>query len=221
MDNVIKILIVDDHNLIRQGLRMLLEDDPALNVVHCLGSGEEAIGFCRVNEVDVVLMDIVMQGMTGIEATRWLKEQNNNLKVILISTEVTKEFVSAGIQSGINGYLHKDVSANILKESIKTVFDGGKYFTDAVTALVFDDFYKKEVNATQKSTQLPHGLTKREFEVLEKVAEGLSNKEVADRLFVSLKTIETHKSHILSKLGLKNSNELIRYAIQNGIISLA
>jgi DNA-binding NarL/FixJ family response regulator len=217
----IKVLIVDDHRLLRDGLSAILNQVEDIEVVGSVRSGEEAISIFPSLKPDIILMDIMMGGMTGIEATRWIKEQDNNVRVILISSEIKKELVTAGIQCGIDGYLPKDVDQNVLQEAIRTVKKGGRYFNEAITNLVFEDFYqKKKLTNTQGKVTLPNDLTKREQEVLALVASGKSNQEVADDLFISIKTVDTHKNHILDKLGLKNTAELVRYAIKNNLISL-
>lgn len=216
-----KVLLVDDHRLLRDGLAALLRQGEDIEVVGSVPSGEEAISIFPSLKPDVILMDIMMGGMTGIEATRWIKEQDSNVKVILISSEIKKELVTAGIQCGIDGYLPKDVDFDILQQAIRTVRDGGRYFNEAITNLVFEDFYqKKKLTNTQGKVTLPNDLTKREQEVLALVASGKSNQEVADDLFISIKTVDTHKNHILDKLGLKNTAELVKYAIKNKLISL-
>ena len=216
-----KVLIVDDHRLLRDGLSALLSQADDIDIVGSVPSGEEAISIFPSLKPDVILMDIMMGGMTGIEATRWIKEQDPNAKVILISSEIKKELVTAGIQCGIDGYLPKDVDLSVLREAIRTVRNGGRYFNEAITNLVFEDFYqKKKLTNTQGKVTLPNDLTKREQEVLALVAAGKSNQEVADELFISIKTVDTHKNHILDKLGLKNTAELVRYAIKNKLISL-
>jgi DNA-binding NarL/FixJ family response regulator len=217
----IKVLIVDDHRLLRDGLAALLTQADDIEVVGAVPSGEEAISIFPSLKPDVILMDIMMGGMTGIEATRWIKEQDSNMKVILISSEIKKELVTAGIQCGIDGYLPKDVDQSTLTEAIRTVKNGGRYFNEAITNLVFEDFYqKKKLTNTSGKVTLPNDLTKREQEVLALVASGKSNQEVADDLFISIKTVDTHKNHILDKLGLKNTAELVKYAIKNKLISL-
>ena len=217
----IKVLIVDDHRLLRDGLAALLKQAPDIEIVGSVPSGEEAINIFPTLRPDVILMDIMMGGMTGIEATRWVKEQDSHVKVILISSEIKKELVTAGIQCGIDGYLPKDVDFNVLCDAIRTVRGGGRYFNEAITNLVFEDFYqKKKLTNTQGKVTLPNDLTKREQEVLALVASGKSNQEVADDLFISIKTVDTHKNHILDKLGLKNTAELVKYAIKNTLISL-
>lgn len=221
MSDKIRILLVDDHALIREGIRAMLASNE-IDVVGSVSSGEEAVN--KVQEVfpDVVLMDIVLKGMNGIEATRWIREQHSQVKVILLSMEVKKEFLAMGIQCGISGYLHKDVSSDILKEAIRQVFHGGKYFNEAITNLVFEDFYNKTKVAPPSTLKLPAftPLTRREEDVLAEVAQGLSNREVAEKLFISIKTVETHKAHILEKLGLKNTAELVKYAIKHKLVPL-
>ncbi|MEX1241552.1 MAG: response regulator transcription factor [Cyclobacteriaceae bacterium] len=220
-DKKIKVLIVDDHRMLRDGLAALLAQADDIEIVGSVSSGEEAISIFPSIKPDVVLMDIILQGMTGIEATRWLKEQSNDVKVILISSVITKDLVIAGIQCGIDGYLPKDVDINVLSEAIRIVRNGGRHFNEAVTNLVFEEFYqqKKLTNVRGKFT-FPTDLTKREQEVLVLIASGKTNKEVADELSISIKTVDAHKGHVLVKLGLKNTAELVRYAIKNNLIDL-
>jgi DNA-binding NarL/FixJ family response regulator len=215
----IRVMLVDDHNLVRDALAIMLHQVEDMQVVGSVASGEELLGKLKDLNPHVVLMDIMLKGMTGIEATRWIKERDANVKVILLSSEVKKEFVSAGIQSGIDGYLPKDVEKILLIKAIRAVVGGEKYFNEAVTTLIFEDFYKKEktTNETLKQLQITD-LTKRELEVLTLIANGKGNKEVADELHISTKTVDSHKMHILDKLGLKNTAELVKYAIKNNLI---
>jgi DNA-binding NarL/FixJ family response regulator len=218
-DERIKILLVDDHQLIREGIESMLRDTRDIKVIGSVPSGEEAINEVRNNRPDVILMDIMMGGMTGIEATRWIKEDDSTIKVILVTMEISKDYVSAGIKSGVDGYLPKDVDKGTLIQAIHTVHKGERFFNDAIMKLVFEDFYTHE-KLKPKDTKLPNDLTKREFEVLGLVASGKTNKEIAEYLFISIKTVETHKAHIMDKLGLRNTTELVKYAIKHNIISV-
>lgn len=221
MAETIRIMIVDDHRLMRDGLSMLLSQHSDIEVVGTVESGEEAINACAAQSPDVVLMDIMMGGMTGIEATRWIKEQNNGIKVIIISSEIRKDLLEAGIQCGIDGYIPKDIDVETLHQAIHTVFNGGRYFNEAITNLVFEEFYhKKKLTQPSGKITLRNDLTAREQEVLALVADGKTNKEVAEGLFISVKTVDTHKMNILDKLGLRNTAELVKYAIKNKLISL-
>lgn len=216
----IKVLLVDDHTIVRDSMAIMLAQLEDIQIVGSLSSGEELISKMRDLNPDIIIMDIHMKGMTGIEATRWVKERNNKIKVILLSMEVRKDLVSAGIQSGIDGYLPKDVEKAALIEAIRVVSKGEKYFNEAITNLVFEDFYNREVSARQTKQHLQlTDLSKREMEVLQLVASGKSDKEVADQLFISTKTVNTHKMNILGKLGLKNTAELVRYALKHELIA--
>lgn len=215
----IKVLLVDDHQLIRDGIESMLKDTPDIEVIGSVPSGEDAVNEVRQNRPDVILMDILMNGMTGIEATRWIKEDDGTIKIVMVTKEISKDYVSASIKSGVDGYLPKDVDKATLIHAIHTVQRGERFFNDAIMKLVFEDFYSHEKSKTT-NVKLPNDLTKREYEVLALVASGRTNKEVAESLFVSIKTVESHKTHILDKLGLRNTSELVKYAIKHNIISV-
>ncbi len=215
----IKVLITDDHKLVRDGLQSMISRTQDMEVIGSVPSAEECINEVRVNRPDVVLMDILMRGMTGIEASRWIKEIDPTIKVLVVSMEISKEYVSAGIKAGIDGYVAKDADEDTLLLAIRTVHKGERYFNDAIVKLVFENFYTAERLKTTPR-RLPHELTKREYEILGLVASGKTNREVAEGLFISIKTVETHKAHIQEKLGLRNTAELVKYAIQNNIISI-
>jgi DNA-binding NarL/FixJ family response regulator len=220
MDKPIRVAIADDHGLLRQGVISLLLKMDGVEMVGEMASGEEAVNFAQEHHPDVFLIDIVMRGMSGIEATRWIKEQTPGVRIILISSEVNKDFISTGIKSGIDGYLNKDVDAETLLSAIKTVIKGERFFSPEVTALVFQDFYLKEKEGKGLPSKKTTELTKREEEVLTLIAHGKSLKEIADELFLSVKTIETHKLHIQDKLGLSNTAKLVKYAIENNLIEI-
>lgn len=220
MTKKIKVALADDHALMREGLMALLRDNPAIEIVGNVDSGEAAVNLANQMQPDLFLMDIMMKGMTGIEATRWIKEHNPNIKIILVSSEVNKDFITAGIKSGIDGYVPKDTDKETLMTAIDTAMRGERYFSPEITALVFQDFYVKEKGGKGSRTKKTGELTRREEEVLMWIAHGKSLKEVADELFISIKTVETHKMHIQDKLGLKNTAQLVKYAIEHGIIEL-
>jgi DNA-binding NarL/FixJ family response regulator len=220
MKNDINVLLVDDHVIFREGITSLLNQVDNIHVVGGLNNGEDAVSSYKQYSPDIILMDIVMRGMSGVEATRWIKEQDPDVKVILISSEIRSEYISNGIKCGIDGYLPKDADKQMLIEAIRTVHTGGKYFNQAIVNLVFNDFCKSEKEGVKRVKKVSDSLSKRETEVLQLVAEGRTNQEVADLLFISVKTVETHKTHILEKLGLKNTAELVRYAIKQNIITL-
>jgi DNA-binding NarL/FixJ family response regulator len=220
MNKKIRVAIADDHGLVRQGLVSMLSENKDLEVVGTVDSGEAAVNLANEQTPDVFLMDIMMKGMTGIEATRWIKERNPQVRIILVSSEVNKDYIAAGIKSGIDGYLPKETDKEILIQAIHAVMRGERYFDPDITALVFQDFYLKEKEGKGLPTKKTSELTKREEEVLVLIAHGKSLKEVADELFISIKTVETHKMHILDKLNLTNTAQLVKYAIENGVIEV-
>jgi DNA-binding NarL/FixJ family response regulator len=216
----IKVAIADDHGLMRLGLVSMLQEDPAITVVGNVDSGEAAINLSNELSPDIFLMDIVMRGMNGIEATRWIKEHNPRIKIILMSSEVNKDYIKAGIKSGIDGYLHKDTDKETLIMAIHAVINGHQYFSPEIKALVFEDFYLYERDGKRLPTKETQELTKREIEVLTLIANGRSLKEIADELFISVKTVESHKMHTQDKLGLTNTAQLVKFAIENGLIEV-
>lgn len=220
MTDPIRVAIADDHALLRKGIISLLEKAEGIVIAGEMSSGEEAVNFANEHTPDVFLLDIVMRGMTGIEATRWIKEQSPQVKIILISSEVNKDFISAGIKSGIDGYLNKDIDQKTLITAIQTVVKGERYFSPEITALVFQDFFLKEKNGKGLPSKKKTGLSKREEEVLTMIATGKSLKEIAEDLFISVKTVETHKLHIQDKLGLTNTAQLVKYAIEKNLIEV-
>ncbi|HEY9004838.1 response regulator transcription factor [Ohtaekwangia sp.] len=214
----IRAIVVDDHGLVRQGIVSLLRESGEVEILKSVDSGEEAVNMATEYSPDIVLMDIVMKGMTGIEATRWIKEQNPQIKVILLSSEVNKDFIRAGLRSGMDGYLNKDSTSDLLLKAIHSVMKGEKFFGPDVTSLVFDDFSsgtKPKDNDVDKGERPKSSiLSKREEEVLALIAEGKSLRQIGEELFISVKTVETHKLHIQDKLGLSSTAQLVRYALE-------
>jgi DNA-binding NarL/FixJ family response regulator len=220
MKGPIRIAIADDHKLFREGIISLLRKMKGITIIGEMSTGEEAVNFASVHKPDVFLIDILMAGMNGIEAVRWIKEQVPEVRIILISSEVNKEYIADGIKSGIDGYLHKNIDKLTLQNAIKTVMKGEQYFSPEITALVFKDFYLKlkvgkGLPAIKKAV-----LSKREEEVLTLIAQGKKLKEIANELFISIKTVETHKLHIQDKLNLFNTAHLVKYAIENKLIAI-
>ncbi len=220
MGTKVRVAVADDHGLVREGLVSLLQNEDAVEVIGNVDSGEAAINLANQLSPDIFLMDIVMRGMTGIEAARSIKENNPKIKIILISSEVNKDYITAGIKSGIDGYLPKDSDKETLMRAINTAIRGEKYFSPEITALVFQDFYLKEKDGKGLPMKKTHDLTRREEEVLVLIANGKSLREIAESLFISIKTVESHKMHIQDKLGLTNAAQLVKYAIEHDLIEI-
>jgi DNA-binding NarL/FixJ family response regulator len=212
----IRIIIADDHQLFREGLANLLADSKDIEILAQAGNGKEAIAKARELNPDVLIMDIGMPVMDGVEATRKLLQELPGSRVIALSMHADKQYIKGMFEAGASGYLFKNCAYNELITAIRTVHEGKKYLSDRITEIMIQDYLGKE-------EAIPAGdneLTEREAEILKLIAEGVSTNEISERLFVSIKTIGTHKQHILEKLNLKTTTDLVKYAIKKGIISL-
>lgn len=208
----IKVLIADDHQLFREGLANLLFAAPDIEVIAQARDGSEAINKAKHFKPDVVLIDIGMPVMNGIEATRILKKDMPNMKVIAVSMHSDRQYVKGILEAGADGYLLKNCTYQQLTDAIQSVYVGKKTLSDDITNLVIKEYLDPiESEAHNK-------LSERELEVLKLYAEGKSTREIGDKLFISVKTVGTHKQHILEKLELTSVTDMIKYAIKKGLI---
>lgn len=212
----IKILIADDHQLFREGLVNLLSDNSEIEVVGEVEDGEKAIEQAKKLEPDVLIMDIGMPVINGIEATGILKKELPKLKVIGLTMHAEKHFIKGMLEAGASGYLFKNCAYDELIMAIKTVNAGNKYMNSEITDVLIHEYIGKQNDAEAVDPVL----SEREREVLKLMAEGKTSTEIAELLFVSVKTIGTHKQHIYEKLNLNSTADLVKYAIKKGIISL-
>jgi len=208
----IKVLIVDDHALLREGIRSLLASHDDIEVVGEAANGSEAIEKVREVDPDVILMDIAMPIMDGLEATRRIRKQNPNIKIIILTQYDRKDYVLSSIKSGASGFIPKNVIISELVSAIRTTHSGDAFLHPSVAKMVIED-YLRQVEPSPYDR-----LTDREREVLKLVAEGLTNQEIADLLSVSVKTVLGHRTSLMEKLGIHNRTELIKYAIRKGLI---
>jgi two-component system response regulator NreC len=213
----IRILLADDHTVVRDGLRALLEKQPDMTVVGEAADGRDSVRLAEEHLPDVVVMDIAMPNMNGIEATRRILAANPRTNIVMLSMHQDESYVLRSLKAGAKGYLLKDSLRADVIEAIRTVSQGRSFLTRKVSRLLQEDYIRQmERRGLEDSYDL---LTDREREVLQLVAEGKTNKEVALLLNISLTTVETHRTHILQKLGLHSVPELILYAVRKGIIS--
>lgn len=213
----IRVLVADDHKILREGLRSLLESQDDMEVVAEAEDGRTAVGLARELKPDVVVMDVAMPDLNGIEATRQIVADSPNVAVIGLSMHSDRRFVAGMLSAGAYGYLLKDCTFDELVEAIRSVVAGRRYLSPAVTGVVVDDYVRR---LTKEESVPCSVLTAREREVLQLLAEGKSTKEMASQLHVSVKTIETHRQKIMEKLGLHSVAELTKYAIREGLVSL-
>lgn len=216
----IRVLLVDDQPLLRTGFRMILSAEPDLQVVGEAGDGEAAVEIARRFRPDVVLMDIRMPGMDGIAATRALAGPGveEPIKVLILTTFGLDEYVVESLRAGASGFLLKDAPAEDLVEAIRIVAAGEALLAPSVTRRLLDRIATRLPSASEQASAVLSELTERELEVLKLVARGLSNAEIAQKLFVSETTVKTHVSRVLGKLGLRDRVQAVILAYESGLV---
>lgn len=217
----IRVLLVDDHQIVRDGLRSLLGKQMDIEVIGEADNGRDALVLARELLPDVVVMDIGMRELNGIDATRQLKTEHPAVKVVALSMHSDRRYVSEMLAAGASGYLLKDSAFDELTLAIRSVAAGQMFLSQGVSGTVLDD-YVRRLTGTGGDAPASGGkaLSPREREVLQLIAEGASTKEVAARLHLSVKTVETHRRQIMDKLGIYNIAGLIKYAVREGLASL-
>ncbi|MDZ7722672.1 MAG: response regulator transcription factor [candidate division KSB1 bacterium] len=213
----ISILIADDHEILRSGLRSLLSENKQFDIIAEASDGREALTKAEELKPDVIVMDISMPGMNGMEATRQILEKEGEIKIIALSVHSDKQFIAGMLQAGASGYLLKDCAVDELEEAITTVIHGDTYLSSRITGTVVQHF--RDILNSQHTSAFDV-LTEREREVLQLIAEGGNTKEIAAKLYVSVKTIETHRQNLMNKLKIYNIPDLVKYAIREGLVSL-
>ncbi len=213
----IGLLLVDDHEVVRSGLRMLLESQLDIKILGEASTGAEAIQLSEELEPDVVVMDITLPDITGIEATRKLKERQPEVAVIALTIHEDEQYFFEMLQAGASGYVPKRAAPEDLVAAIRAAFAGEIYlYPSLAKALVSDYLGRSRSNPAEATLE---ALTPREEEVLELLAEGLSNEEIADRLVISRHTVARHRENLMGKLNLHSRSELVKYAIRKGLIA--
>ena len=212
----LRVLLGDDHTVLRQGLRKILEDRRDWRVVAEAGNGRDAVREAIELNPDIAVLDIGMPLLNGIEATRQIVKRMPGVRVLILSMHSDQAYVTQAVQAGARGYLLKESAGEELIAAITAVAAGKSFFSPAVAQVVFDDYVR---SLTERGiTDRYDALSEREREVLQLVAEGKSSKEIADVLSISPATVETHRTHLLQKLGLRNTAEVVRFAARRGIV---
>jgi DNA-binding NarL/FixJ family response regulator len=214
---VISVLLVDDHSLIRMGFRLVLDAEPDIEVVGEAADGAAAVAMCAALRPDVVLMDVRMPGHDGIEATRDIVAAGLPSKVLILTTFDLDDYIYAGLRAGASGFLLKDVTAERLIDAVRVIAAGDGLLAPGVTRRLISEFAQRPTDESQPRPALDE-LTPRETQVLQLVAEGLSNPEIATRLVVAEETVKTHVSHVLSKLGLRDRTQAVVAAYESGLV---
>lgn len=213
----IRILLADDHQLMRSGIRLMLEREADLSVVGEAGDGREAVALAKSLRPDVVVMDIGMANLNGIEAAQQMTGDRPEIAVVMLSMHSDESYVLRALKAGARGYLLKDSAEADLIKAVHAVAGGKSFFSPAVSKVLLDDYVRKlRRSGTEDAYDL---LTPREREVLQLIAEGKSNKDIANLLNLSVYTVESHRANLMEKLNVRGLPELILYAVRKGIIS--
>ena len=215
--NPVRIVLADDHTVMRNGLRLLLERQPHLQVVGEAADGRQAVSLSESANPDVVIMDIGMPNLNGIEAARQIVNHNPHTAIAILSMHSDESYVIRALKAGARAYLLKDSAEADLLAAVRALTEGKSFFSPAISKILVEDYMRQlESRGAEDTYEL---LTNREREILQLLAEGRTNKEVANMLNLSLYTVETHRTHILQKLNLHSVPELILYAVRKGIIA--
>lgn len=216
---MIQVLLAEDHNIVRNGIKMLLGSDKEIHVAGEATNGKEALDFISNNEgIDVILADINMPELDGISLIKEAYNIKPDIKVVILSMHDNDKYVSQAFQEGASGYLLKSVSADEMIFSLKHVKAGGKYLCSELSIKMLEKLSQKSVNSVSENVSNIE-FSMREIEVLHLIADGLTNSEMSEKLFLSKRTIEGHRQSLIEKTGSKNTAALIRYAVLNGIIN--
>lgn len=214
----INILLVDDHPMIRAGIRSLLEGEKNIGAIDEVSDGEDCLEIVDIKKYQVIIMDIKMPKKSGIDTTKDLLKSNPNLNVLALSMHDEQDFIIKMLQAGAKGYLLKNSPKEELLKAIESVSNGENYFSNDVSSIMLSKYIHKEFPSAKKDYKLDIQLTKRETEIIKMIAEELTNGEIAEKLNISIRTVDTHRRNLLQKLDVKNTAGLVRYALQNGLL---
>jgi len=214
----IRILIADDHSVVREGLRTLLGKVEDFDVIAEAADGEEAVRLIIEKKPDVAILDISMPVVNGIEATRQVRRASPKTKILIFTIHENEEYVYQMVAAGANGYVLKDAGKNDLIAAVRAIQYGGRFFSPGVSRLIIDEFVRRSREPAPAASE-PTGLTGRESEILQYIASGLTNAEIARKLFLSVRTVNTHRTNLMHKLDVHNTAGLVRYAMENGLVT--
>lgn len=214
----IRIILVDDHSLVRDGIKSILQTEEQIEIVGEASNFDQLRVFLQNKKCDIVVLDISLPDISGIKICSILKETHPEINVLILSMYINEEFIFNALQAGAKGYLPKNTNKRELLNAVKAINNGEEYFSNEISEIILKSYVSKVQNKKKANTS--EELSKREKEVLILFAEGLSNTEISDKLYISVRTVESHKNHIMQKLQLKNTVDLIKYAIKNKYVDL-
>ena len=214
-----RVLIVDDHQIVRDGIKRILTDENDIELIGSVGSGKEALAFIKCTQPDIVIADLSMPNMSGIELTEKLTNLYPKVRVLILSMFNNEEYIVSAIQAGAKGYLPKqDSTTEILLEAIRTISNGEEFYSPSISKIVLKSFINNAKSSSVGDIAKKHQLTSREKEILKLYVEGCTNNEIAEKLNLSVFTIKTHKNNIMQKYNFKSTVEMIKFALRNNIV---
>jgi DNA-binding NarL/FixJ family response regulator len=218
--NTISVFLVDDHQLVRDGIKALLTGIEDLSVIGEASNGKECFEKIEKEPPDILILDISLPDTTGIEITKRVSVEYPATRVLILSMYTNEDFIFNSVKAGARGYLPKNTSREELLDAIHAIHDGEEFFADSISKIMLRSYVRKAKEDDTLAQRSPVPLTTREVEILKLFAEGFINKEISDKLDISIRTVETHKNHIMKKLELKSTVELIKFAIKNKIVEI-
>ncbi len=214
-------MLVDDHQVVRDGIRSLVNNMENFIVIGEAGDEKELLTRLKLEEPDILIMDISLPGKSGIDITRELKKVHPRIRVLILSMYTSEDFIFNAVKAGARGYLPKNTSKKELNNALIEISLGGEYFSEPISNIILKSYIKQAQDRdAENEEEKSESLSSRETEVLKLFAEGKSNKEIADKLCISIRTVESHKNHIMQKLHLKSTVDLIKFAIRKKIVSI-
>lgn len=216
----IKILFADDHAIVRDGLRSLFNSDPQFVIVGEAIDGVEAIKLVSKHKPNVAILDISMPNLNGIEATSIIKKNDPEVKILILTIHENEEYVQEMILAGADGYVVKNAEKQEIFDGVRAVVNNEAFFSSAVSKVLINGLIKRTRGNEQGLSNLNNKLTKREIEILRLIAESMTSKEIAEKLFISLSTVNSHRMNIMKKLNVHDTTSLVKYAIQNKLIDI-
>lgn len=214
---IISVLIADDYEIVRFGISTYLSSADDIEIVGEASTGEECIELVKQKHPDICLLDIDMPGKDGIETARIIRDLEQDTKILILSMYISKEILSNALEADVNGYLLKNTEKADLLHGIRAIMRGQQVFSDPISDLIKESFLNRDQQITDNKS---HEVTAREQEILQLIVDGLTSKQIAEKLYISPRTVDTHRANMMEKLDLNNIAELVRYAIQNGLVSL-
>ena len=218
-----RFLIADDHAIVRDGIRLVLASIPEYTIVAEANDGEEAIQLAQEYKPDIVIMDISMPRLNGIDATAVLRKEHPGIKIVILTVHDSEEYIHQILRAGANGYVLKNAGKKEILAAIKSALSGGRFFSPGVSNVIMESFIKRqgEVSAFEQiNSKRDDTLTNREAEILQYIVQGHTNRQIAEKLVLSIRTINTHRTNLMQKLNIHETASLVRYAIETGLVQL-